>query len=79
MRIRTMAALGFATASVAAGLAVGGAAYAAGTGPGAEPVYQIVQDDRSSPAAQYAPEDCPERGGAGSGAEGETAAPQESL
>ncbi len=79
MRIRTMAALGFATASVAAGLAIGGAAYAAGTGPGTEPVYQIVQEDQGTSGARYAPEDCPEKGGAGTGTAPEGAAPAEAF
>jgi hypothetical protein len=68
MRIKTMAALGIATAAVATGLAIGGAAYA-GDGAGGSPaVYQIVQDGPGTPAG--APEDCPEKGGAGPGGTG---------
>jgi hypothetical protein len=81
MRIRTMAALGIATAAVAGGLAIGGAAYAGGGDGNSPAVYQIV-DERSTSTA---PEDCPEKGGAGTGSEpgagsdsGGTA-PQETL
>jgi hypothetical protein len=78
MRIKTLAALGIATAAVGTGLAIGGVAYAnSTTDPGDRPAI-VLQDDGTS-AAQYAPEDCPERSGGSSSESGSTAAPQESL
>jgi hypothetical protein len=72
MRIKTMAALGIATAAVGTALAVGGAAYAGDTGAGSQPTIRIVQQDEGTTPSGYAPEDCPEK-------QGGSAAPQESL
>jgi hypothetical protein len=62
MRLRTMAALGFATAAAGVAVAVGGAAYADNPA-GTETTYQIVQDEQGAPARSA--EDCPEKDGSG--------------
>jgi hypothetical protein len=72
MRIKTVAALGIATAAVGTALAVGGAAYAGDAGTGPQPAIQIVQQDEGTSPSAYAPEDCPEK-------QGGSAAPQESF
>jgi hypothetical protein len=77
MRIKTMAALGIATAAVGTGLAFGGAAYAGNTDTGSQPASQIVLQDERTSTSGYAPEDCPEKNGAGAGTG--SAAPQESF
>lgn len=78
MRIKTLAALGIATAAVGTGLALGGAAYADSSTPDPMPAI-VLQDEGTSSTAQYAPQDCPERDGSGTGTGIESAAPQESL
>lgn len=78
MRIKTLAALGIATAAVGTGLALGGAAYAGSSEPAPIPAI-VLQDEGTSSTAQYAPEDCPERSGGGTGTGTQSAAPQESL
>lgn len=77
MRIKTLAALGIATAAVGTGLAIGGVAYAGGTDPATAPAI-VLQDDTAT-TAQYAPQDCPEKSGGSTGTGTEGAATQESL